>query len=84
MSDAPESILIVDDEQSITDFVSYSLKKEGFSVDPAFVLDADGLCAGALLACTNHATQTIRSKMGDSIGNPASTKAHCTFSSNHV
>ena len=35
MSDAPESILIVDDEQSITDFVSYSLKKEGFSVDTA-------------------------------------------------
>ena len=35
MSEQAESILIVDDEQSITDFVSYSLMKEGFRVDVA-------------------------------------------------
>ncbi len=35
MSEEAESILIVDDEQSITDFVSYSLMKEGFRVDVA-------------------------------------------------
>lgn len=35
MNEDSESILIVDDEQSITDFVSYSLMKEGFRVDVA-------------------------------------------------
>ena len=35
MHDESERILIVDDEQSITDFVSYSLSKEGFKVDVA-------------------------------------------------
>lgn len=35
MHDDAERILIVDDEQSITDFVSYSLMKEGFKVDVA-------------------------------------------------
>lgn len=35
MSEEAESILVVDDEQSITDFVSYSLMKEGFKVDVA-------------------------------------------------
>ena len=35
MHDEAERILVVDDEQSITDFVSYSLSKEGFKVDVA-------------------------------------------------
>ena len=35
MNEEAESILVVDDEQSITDFVSYSLMKEGFEVDVA-------------------------------------------------
>ena len=35
MNEEAESILVVDDEQSITDFVSYSLMKEGFKVDVA-------------------------------------------------
>ena len=35
MNEENEYILIVDDEQSITDFVSYSLMKEGFRVDVA-------------------------------------------------
>ena len=35
MNEDSEYILIVDDEQSITDFVSYSLMKEGFRVDIA-------------------------------------------------
>lgn len=35
MIEEAESILVVDDEQSITDFVSYSLSKEGFKVDVA-------------------------------------------------
>ena len=35
MNEEAESILLVDDEQSITDFVSYSLMKEGFRVDVA-------------------------------------------------
>ena len=30
MTEEAASILVVDDEQSITDFVSYSLMKEGF------------------------------------------------------
>lgn len=33
MSNTPSRILVVDDESSITDFVSYALKKEGYSVD---------------------------------------------------
>lgn len=33
MSDSPARILLVDDEPSITEFVSYALKKEGFDVD---------------------------------------------------
>ena len=33
MSDAPARILVVDDEPSITEFVGYALRKEGFSVD---------------------------------------------------
>ena len=35
MADTPARILLVDDEPSITEFVSYALKKEGFSVDVA-------------------------------------------------
>lgn len=35
MSDAQDRILIVDDEPSITEFVSYNLKKEGYAVDVA-------------------------------------------------
>ena len=33
MPDAPARILVVDDEPSITEFVGYALRKEGFSVD---------------------------------------------------
>lgn len=33
MSDTPARILVVDDEPSITEFVSYALKKEGFNAD---------------------------------------------------
>ncbi len=33
MTDTPSRILVVDDEPSITDFVSYALKKEGYSAD---------------------------------------------------
>ena len=33
MSDASARILVVDDEPSITEFVGYALRKEGFSVD---------------------------------------------------
>jgi two-component system response regulator RegX3 len=35
MSEAPSRILVVDDEPSITEFVSYALKKEGFYADVA-------------------------------------------------
>ncbi|TLM79420.1 MAG: response regulator transcription factor, partial [Actinobacteria bacterium] len=35
MSEAPARILVVDDEPSITEFVSYNLKKEGHQVDVA-------------------------------------------------
>lgn len=35
MSDNAARILVVDDEQTITDFVGYALKKEGFTVDVA-------------------------------------------------
>lgn len=33
MSDSPARILVVDDESSITEFVSYALKKEGYTPD---------------------------------------------------
>ena len=33
MSDAPSRILVVDDEPSITEFVGYALRKEGFDTD---------------------------------------------------
>ncbi len=33
MADAPKRILVVDDESSITEFVSYALKKEGYAPD---------------------------------------------------
>ncbi|MBQ3106453.1 MAG: response regulator transcription factor [Eggerthellaceae bacterium] len=33
MNDSPHRLLVVDDEPSITEFVSYALKKEGFQVD---------------------------------------------------
>ncbi|ACV21290.1 response regulator transcription factor [Slackia heliotrinireducens] len=35
MSDQPSTILLVDDEQSIIDFVSYNLRKAGYQVDTA-------------------------------------------------
>ena len=35
MTDTQDRILIVDDEPSITEFVSYNLKKEGYAVDVA-------------------------------------------------
>lgn len=35
MSDTPARILCVDDESTITDFVSYALQKEGFEADVA-------------------------------------------------
>lgn len=35
MDHAPARILVVDDESSITEFVSYALKKENYSVDTA-------------------------------------------------
>lgn len=35
MSEAPARILVVDDEPSITEFVSYNLRKEGWDVDVA-------------------------------------------------
>ncbi len=33
MTDTPTKILVVDDEATITDFVSYALKKEGYDAD---------------------------------------------------
>ena len=33
MADAPKRILVVDDESSITEFVGYALRKEGYEVD---------------------------------------------------
>ena len=41
MSDAPARILVVDDESSITEFIRYNLRKEGYEVDVA----ADGVTA---------------------------------------
>jgi two-component system, OmpR family, response regulator RegX3 len=46
MSDAPARILVVDDEPSITEFVSYNLRKEGWEVEVA----ADGDTALELAA----------------------------------
>ena len=36
MSEAPARILVVDDEESITEFVSYNLRKEGYEVLVAY------------------------------------------------
>ena len=49
MSEYNAHILVVDDESSITDFVSYALQKEGFTVDTA----ANGEDALAMAAQTN-------------------------------
>jgi two-component system response regulator RegX3 len=48
MSDTPARILVVDDEPSITEFVSYNLKKEGYDVTTA----PDGATAVALVQST--------------------------------
>ncbi|MDR1713477.1 MAG: response regulator transcription factor [Coriobacteriales bacterium] len=49
MSDNPARILVVDDEPSITEFVSYNLKKEGYEVQTA----PDGATAVALITSGN-------------------------------
>jgi two-component system response regulator RegX3 len=49
MNDQNTRILVVDDEPSITDFVSYNLKKEGYEIDTA----ADGNVA-VQMASDNH------------------------------
>ncbi len=49
MSEYNAHILVVDDESSITDFVSYALQKEGFTVDTA----ANGEDALSMAAQTN-------------------------------
>jgi two-component system response regulator RegX3 len=49
MNDTPARILVVDDEPSITEFVSYNLKKEGFEVKVA----ADGATALELIGNEN-------------------------------
>src|SRR5581483_6516008 len=41
MSDAPDRILVVDDEQAITDLVAMALKYEGFTVQTAATARAD-------------------------------------------
>lgn len=41
MNEQDARILVVDDEPSITEFISYNLKKEGYTVDVA----ADGNAA---------------------------------------
>jgi two-component system response regulator RegX3 len=46
VADAPIKILVVDDETSILEFVSYNLKKEGYEV----VVAHDGACALELFA----------------------------------
>lgn len=48
MSDTPARILVVDDEPSITEFVSYNLRKEGYEVYVA----SDGNAACALVDST--------------------------------
>ncbi|MDR3316286.1 MAG: response regulator transcription factor [Coriobacteriales bacterium] len=48
MSETPARILVVDDEPSITEFVSYNLKKEGYEVQTA----PDGATAVALVNST--------------------------------
>ncbi|MDR0350230.1 MAG: response regulator, partial [Coriobacteriales bacterium] len=45
MSESPARILVVDDEASITDVVSYNLKKEGYEVQAA----ADGATAVSMV-----------------------------------
>ncbi len=45
MSDVPARILVVDDEPSITEFVSYNLRKEGYFVEVA--ADGDSALAAA-------------------------------------
>ncbi|MDR2673239.1 MAG: response regulator transcription factor [Coriobacteriales bacterium] len=45
MSDTPAKILVVDDEPSITEFVSYNLRKEGYEV----LVAADGASALELI-----------------------------------
>jgi two-component system response regulator RegX3 len=49
MNDTPARILVVDDEPSITEFVSYNLRKEGFDVQVA----ADGATALELITSEN-------------------------------
>ena len=46
MDHAPARILVVDDEPSITEFVSYALQKENYTVDTA----GDGEQALTLMA----------------------------------
>jgi two-component system response regulator RegX3 len=50
MNDLPARILIVDDEPSITEFVSYNLRKEGYDVQDA----ADGATAVELINSTAY------------------------------
>ena len=50
MSEYNAHILVVDDESSITDFVSYALQKEGFTVDTA----ANGEDALSMASQTNY------------------------------
>ena len=49
MNSVPARILVVDDEPSITEFVSYNLKKEGYEVQIA----ADGVSAVDLIMSNN-------------------------------
>ncbi|MCL1880434.1 MAG: response regulator transcription factor [Actinomycetia bacterium] len=50
MTEAPIRILVVDDEPSITEFVGYNLRKEGYEVD----LAADGNAALAMATATPY------------------------------
>ncbi|MFR5828999.1 MAG: response regulator [Adlercreutzia equolifaciens] len=50
MIETPSRILVVDDEPSITEFVSYALKKEGYETD---VVD-NGEDAFALASANNY------------------------------
>ena len=50
MIETPSRILVVDDEPSITEFVSYALKKEGYEID---VVD-NGEDAFALASTNNY------------------------------
>ena len=53
MSDTPASILVVDDEASITEFVSYNLRKEGYDVAVAATGDE------ALALAKDHAFDLV-------------------------